>query len=88
VELIARLKSELRAWLIDLVREAIRDQRIEDMLREESTRPIYPGKLGPFKTSKPASKPETAPVYEPSFERMEAEAIQDQEKYYEPAPRV
>jgi hypothetical protein len=32
----------------------------------------------------PASKPMTAPVSEPSFERTEAEALQAQEKYYEP----
>lgn len=34
--------------------------------------------------TKSASKPEVAPISEPSFERSEAEALQAQEKYYEP----
>jgi hypothetical protein len=48
----------------------------------------WPGLGSPFVKSGIASNPVTAPISEPSFERMEAEAIQDQEKYYEPAPRV
>lgn len=38
-----------------------------------------------LREAKPASNPEVAPISEPSFERSEAEALQAQEKYYEPA---
>lgn len=49
-----------------------------------SDRAIYPGRLVDT-MPKPAPKPSEAPIPDPSFEQMQAEAIQAQEKYYEPA---
>jgi hypothetical protein len=66
------VKSRIRAWLIDLVREAIRTEFPERW-------------LGPYGNARvpqrPASKPVT-PLTDPSFEQMQSQAIQEQEKYY------
>jgi hypothetical protein len=81
VGLIDRLKAILRAWLIDLVREAIRLELSPEQAAVE--RPMY----DPFATmksgqAKPASKPVTA-LDPTDFAQMLDVAIQRQEKYYE-----
>ncbi len=73
--MIDRWKAILRAWLIDLVREAIR-------LERAAIQPISGQNAYVAQTKNPASNPVT--VSEPSFEQMQATAIQEQEKHYAP----
>jgi hypothetical protein len=85
------LKARLRAWLIDLVREAIHEQLMQDfptVRQSTEMASIVPGKIPTivYVDPKPASKPVT--VSEPSFEQMQAAAIQEQEKYYAPVERL
>lgn len=69
-----RLKSRLRTWLIDLVREAVR----VEMISESQIFPamggiaIYPGR--------PKA---TAPPSDPTFEQMQDMSLREQEKFYE-----
>lgn len=90
--MIARYRTQLRAWLIGAMRDAIRlEYYAQDALNKHhqphanaqhsqsghaasNAMPLYP-----------APKPVDAPIPDPSFEQMQAEAIQAQEKYYEPA---
>lgn len=92
--MIKRWKAQLRAWLIDLVRDAVRlesyQQRGNIGLHVEAVEsPIWTAER--IKQSEPALKakakpaPIRTPIPDPSFEQMQAEAIQAQEKYYEPA---
>jgi len=90
--------DKIRAWLIDLVREAIRREAIETASRQNleaigitawelnpTDATIKPRKQTSTSLAKTASKPVTPTVAsEPSFERSESEALQAQEKYYEP----
>ena len=86
----------IRAWLIALIREAVRLE-LADVRRQElkakqfkdgiyeldtAKHPIYPGSLG---RSEP--KPHPTPVAEPSFEQMQAQALQDMENYYAPSDK-
>ena len=83
--MLSELRARLRAWLIALVREAIRIERA-------ANQPVVAGKIplifheGELSTrydiNKVASKPVT--VSEPSFEQMQTAAIQEQEKHYAP----
>lgn len=73
---IAKWKAKLRAWLIDLVREAIRIERAAESLPRFRKAPDPP----PFD----AKTVKVIIELEPSFEQMQAEAIREQEKYYEP----
>lgn len=68
------MKDKLRAWLIDLVREAIRIERVASQIPVRAT------------PSKPArTEPKPQPIHvDTSFEQMQAEALKAQEKYYEP----
>ena len=80
---VAKLKAKLRAWLIDLVREAIRMENaprdpVEAMRRRMPERPPAPH---------PMMQPEPIGALltiTPSFEQLQAEAIAAQEKFYEP----
>lgn len=74
------LKAKLRAWLIDLVREAIRIERA-------ASQPVRTGaNVADAATSSLKSQRQPTPLVhlEPSFEQMQADAIKAQEKYYEP----
>jgi hypothetical protein len=77
-------KAKLRAWLIDLVREAIRIEHTAEYSIPKTT----PKMRAPFNLPPPLIKPtnvELTPiVFEPSFEQMQADAIKEQEKFYEP----
>jgi hypothetical protein len=81
------VKSRIRAWLIDLVREAIRTEFPERWLglteakRTEVAYNPYGNARVVTLPQRPASKPVT-PLTEPSFEQMQLQAIQEQEKYY------
>lgn len=86
--MLRKLKARLRAWLIDLVREAIRIERAA------ATQPTMPNKNDALEcmfyperyAGKAASKPVTATsieVGEKSFEQMQAEALAAQAKHYE-----
>jgi hypothetical protein len=89
--MIANLKARLRAWLIDLVREAIRIERTAELLNKHPTR--FVGTMAPRMAPVPmsysdalsqaAAAPQVIP-FEPSFEQLQSEALQAQEKYYEP----
>lgn len=82
--MIKRWKAQLRAWLIGAMRDAIRLERAMDE-PAKTERAIYPGRLQPSPMMNVAVKPATVPIPDPSFEQMQAEAIQAQEKYYEPS---
>jgi hypothetical protein len=86
------MKAKLRAWLIDLVREAIRIEakakQFSDKYGDDSLA-IYRATADSY-----ASRPDAAVMtnisanattFEPSFEQMQAEALKAQEKYYGPA---
>lgn len=74
------LKAKLRSWLIELVREAIRSERVQP----GNTYTLVAGPtLIPDNPVRPSLK--AAPiVIAPSFEQLQAEAIAAQEKFYEP----
>jgi hypothetical protein len=74
---VAFLKARLRAWLIDLVREAIR-------IEMGAYTFVMPTDFAAAVTRKATSlKPASKPVNpEPSFEQMEREALEQQEKHY------
>lgn len=79
-------KARLRAWLIELVREAIRVERVAEgyALMPVATRCSM---VGMPQTVIRASKPVTATVTkvpEKSFEQMQSESLAAQEKYYAP----
>jgi len=75
------MKAKFRAWLIELVREAIRMERATSQTYTN----VRMHKIEPFVTAKKEPS-EAQPVsLEPSFEQMQAEALKAQEKYYEPA---
>jgi hypothetical protein len=78
-----RLKARLRAWLIDLVREAVRLElnAREIALAHDAKRVVFD-----FTRDK-ATVLASAPVepIEPSFELLQEQAIQGQEKFYESA---
>lgn len=88
--MITKWKLRLRAWLIDLVREAIRTEMIDQSQ-------IFPAKggiavydPGPAWPQKVASKPVTSTSTvgpEKTFEQFQAESIAEQEKFYEPQLR-
>lgn len=69
------MKAKIRAWLIDLVREAIRIERVASQIPVRAT---------PSKSARTEPKPQPINV-DTSFEQMQAEALKAQEKYYEPA---
>lgn len=81
-----RIGAHFRAWLIALIREAVRAEFA-------TWPPSYPGRLSTpdVVTDKPLTmdgvrkfvKPQPIHI-EPSFEQMQAEAIQAQVKHYEP----
>lgn len=88
-----RMKARLRAWLIDLVREAIRVERLKEqgvydaefLARHPFLEKLRP--VAPIRTAEQliAAVNETEPiVLEPSFEQMQADAIAEQRKFYEP----
>jgi hypothetical protein len=71
--MIQRWKAEFRMWLVDLVRDAVRIELLA----------FTYVKLTPHLDVKP--KPPVVPaVTEPSFEQMQAQAIEAQTKFYEP----
>lgn len=79
-----KLKAKLRAWLIDLVREAIRIEFAAHRFEQEKFAfdnfPTYARRV-------PASKPVTAtpiPTQEKSFEQFQDESIAEQATYYAP----
>lgn len=77
------IKARLRAWLIDLVREAIRIERVADRYT------VQPEGVVRFSERQvaalvPHAAKEVVTISEPSFEQMQAEALKAQEKYYEP----
>lgn len=78
------IRAKFRAWLIDLVREAIRTEF--PAVRDSVERAVMvKGKVPAVVYIDPAkAKTESIPI-EPSFEQMQAEALKAQEKYYEPA---
>lgn len=78
-----RLKAKLRAWLIALVREAVRLEQVA--WQHEFDRRIVEGESSgdPTPTIRTMSKSQSI-FSEPSFDQMQAEAIKEQEKYYEP----
>lgn len=94
------LKDKLRAWLISLVREAMRAEGIAGMPQSHNepylpTATVWsPTKRAPLADMQPwpgLGSPFTRNTVqlattnsEPSFEQMQAEAIKEQEKYYEP----
>jgi hypothetical protein len=95
----SQVKAKIRAWLIDLVREAI---RIEQFGRDQMSKspdmtiptrwdtripiPSFSAQPGNFANSKPfpGISQETWEATNLSFEQMQATAIAAQEKYYEP----
>jgi len=79
------MKAKLRAWLIDLVREAIRSEAVQPgntYSLVSAPTPDNPAVSRP--RLKPAPSEESVHI-EPSFEQMQADALKAQEKYYEPA---
>lgn len=79
------MKAKFRAWLIDLVREAIRSEAVQPgntYSLVSAPAPDNPAVSCP--RLKPAPSEEPIRI-EPSFEQMQAEALKAQEKYYEPA---
>lgn len=88
-----QLKAKLRAWLIDLVREAIRIERYAEQNRKAISFPLREESPECLKqkfryVEDVASKPVTATVtevQEKTFEQLQSESIAAQEKYYEPA---
>lgn len=77
-----RWKARLRAWLIDLVREAIR-------IEMKGYTMVMPSDFADAVIRKQKPNPQThiqpsIIQVEPSFEQMQAEALKAQEKYYEP----
>ena len=86
--MIAKFTAKLRAWLIDLVREAIRLEWCEQNKIPIPMKTVSGITFHPF--AQPASKPVTAtptPVTDKTFEQLQAESIAAQEKYYEPQPQ-
>jgi hypothetical protein len=79
-------KLRLRAWLIDLVREAIRREQISArfVIKPDGVTRFTAAQIDDLfpPSPQPASKPLTPT--EPSFEQMEREALSAQEKHYEP----
>lgn len=79
--MIASWKARLRAWLIDLVREAIRSEQVQPG-NTFSLKSEYPKGASSAENAKQAA---SAPiVLEPSFEQLQADSIREQENYYEP----
>lgn len=84
-------KAKLRAWLIDIVREAIRIEDAEILLRNNFFQSRPTGsipRLSPMSWREDiASKPVTStpiPVQEKSFEQFQDESIAEQATYYAP----
>ncbi len=73
-------KQRLRAWLIDIVRDAIRLEREAQAYAEQVKRSVQPTSHIPLAV-KPASNVVTTPI-DKSFEQLERESITEQEKYY------
>lgn len=73
MEMIQRWKAEFRMWLVDLVRDAVRIELLEyTYVRTNPPVAVKP-------------KPPVVPaVTEPSFEQMQAQAIEAQTKFYAP----
>lgn len=71
------MKAKLRAWLIELVRDAIRMECVS--IQPVGTAP----KPSVTVRAVEATAKQLGPI-EPSFEQMQADAIQAQEKYYAP----
>jgi hypothetical protein len=80
VSMIAKWRAELRAWLLQIVRDAVRLELIAASYANQVPA-IKPIAVMP----KPASKPLTSQIHEPSFEQMERQALQGQVNFYEPA---
>ena len=92
------IKAKFRAWLIDLVRDAIRSEMaviaVGGDLMATVPNPTYfpvhgglsiqPALSYSDALAKASVSPQSTPI-EPSFEQMQAEALKAQEKYYEPA---
>lgn len=77
-----KYKAKLRAWLIDLVREAIRVEF--PVVRDSIERAVMVrGKVPTVVYIDPEPNPATIQV-EPSFEQMQADALKAQEEFYEP----
>lgn len=69
-----QLKARLRAWLIDLVREAVR----AEMILESQ---IFPAMGGVAVYDGRPKAP--APPSDPTFEQMQDMSLREQEKFYE-----
>lgn len=82
--MIAKFKAKLRAWLIDLVREAIRLERgARHPFKPE--RSVFSDFTLPPVNFSAVAEISASPVHiEPSFEQLQAEALAAQEKFYEP----
>lgn len=74
------MKARLRAWLIGIVREAIRVERYAEQ------HPLTPNTLAAIEQIKSRAINSSIPPIslEPSFEQMQADSIAAQEKFYEP----
>lgn len=95
------MKARLRAWLIELVREAIRSESVQpgnsfSLVAGPTSIPdnpayrsadMHPGRVfsGVTKEAWEATNLPTAIQTEPSFEQMQSAAIAEQAKYYEVA---
>lgn len=85
------MKAKLRAWLIDLVCEAIRVEMPKADLRNAGApspfgigfKEITPGNWVSDMPKSAGSKVEAILQIQPSFEQMQADAIQEQAKFYE-----
>lgn len=95
---IEALKAKLRAWLIDLMREAVREEMAVlavggDLMAAVPNPTYFPVHGGlPIEPTRKASKVtrtawDTAEGFEiridPSFEQIQADSIQEQAKFYE-----
>lgn len=85
-------KAKLRAWLIDLVREAIRSEMAViavggDLMATVPNPTYFPVHGGlpiqPARSYSDALAKASASIV-PSFEQMQAEALKAQEEFYEP----
>lgn len=75
-------KIKLRAWLIDLVREAFRLELGKySVVMPSDFASMVSSKAAQAKT---ASRPAATVVSEPSFEQQERDSIAAQEKHYAP----
>jgi hypothetical protein len=77
------MKYKLRAWLIGIVREAIRIERASiQPIRSTAPKPPFAVK----QVEAEARKTVESIHVELSFEQMQTEALKEQEKHYDPRP--